>query len=59
MMERQVDIKYIITKLQEFEILKKVLFHERHVGLAPFVCLENEKRALGYDKGKHGFKRTG
>lgn len=38
MMRRQLDIRYIVSKLQEFEIIKKVMFHERHLVLAPLVC---------------------
>lgn len=30
--------------------MKKVIFHERHLILAPIVTLENEKRALGVTK---------
>jgi hypothetical protein len=32
------------------EIIKKVLFHERHLVLGPIIALENEKRAMGIKK---------
>ena len=46
MMARQLDFKHIMQISQDVEIIKKVLFHKRHILLGPIIALENEKRAL-------------
>jgi hypothetical protein len=44
LLDRQTDFKHIIQLVQDVEIIKKVLFQERHLVLAPLVTLEAEKR---------------
>jgi hypothetical protein len=46
MMARQLDFKHIMQISQDVEIIKKVLFHKRHILLGPIIALENEKRAI-------------
>ena len=46
MMARQLDFKHIMQISQDVEIIKKVLFHKRHILLGPIIAIENEKRAL-------------
>ena len=46
MMSRQLDLKHMMQMSQDVEIIKKVLFHKRHILLGPIISLENEKRAL-------------
>jgi hypothetical protein len=46
MMSRQLDMKNMMQILQDVEIIKKVLFHKRHILLGPIIMLENEKRAM-------------
>jgi hypothetical protein len=47
LLDRQTDFKHIIQLVQDVEIIKKVLFQERHLVLAPLVTLEAEKRWVG------------
>ena len=49
-LKRQLDTKHLLQLLQDVEIIKKVLFHERHLVLGPIIALENEKRAMGMKK---------
>ena len=49
-LKRQLDTKHLLQLLQDVEIIKKVLFHERHLVLGPIIMLENEKRAMGMKK---------
>lgn len=46
MMTRQLDFKHIMQILQDVEIIKKVLFHKKHILLEPIIALENEKQFL-------------
>jgi hypothetical protein len=46
MMARQLDFKHIMQISQDVEIIKKVLFHKRHILLGPIIALKNEKQFL-------------
>lgn len=44
--ERQTDLKHLMHLCQDVEMIKRVLFQERHLLLGPIVALEYEKRSL-------------
>lgn len=46
MLQRQLDLKYYMQLAQDVELIKKVVFQERHLVLAPLVALEAEKRVV-------------
>ena len=43
---RQTDLKHTFQLYQDVELIKKVIFEQRHLVLAPFVTIETEKRLL-------------
>ena len=53
-LSRQTDQKHIFQLLQDVELIKKVIFEERHLVLAPLVTVECEKNKLLSEKNKGG-----
>ena len=45
-LDRQLDLKHILQLSQDVEIIKKVLFEERHIVLSSLLTIEAEKRYL-------------
>ena len=43
MLERHLDLNYFFQMCQDFELVKKILFKERHLVLAPQITVEVEK----------------
>jgi hypothetical protein len=46
MVERGTDLKHLMQLCQDVEMIKRVVFQERHLLLGPIVALEYEKRSL-------------
>lgn len=46
LVERHLDIKNYLQMCQDFDIIRKIVFKQRHLVLRPFITLEYEKRAL-------------
>lgn len=56
---RQTDLKHMLQLSQDVELIKKVIFEQRHLVLAPLVTIECEKRLLESQKAsldEEGFK---
>ena len=49
-LDRQTDMKHILQLFQDVELIKKVLFEQRHIVLSPLVTIECEKRHLNLEK---------
>jgi hypothetical protein len=46
MTERGTDLKHLMQLCQDVEMIKRVVFQERHLLLGPIIALEYEKRSL-------------
>ena len=45
-LDRQLDMKHVLGLIQDLEIIKRVVFQERHQLLSPLVTIESEKREV-------------